>query len=589
MHFIIISKKDKTGPKINEKLLNSLKAPALIAREAIKYEINNFIIYIYPYNHIDHELEGYSYYCDDDKFLLINGMVNVNNDLRNQDIVEFFSELEDSSELFGDYQIINLDRNGNGFIKTPSLSIRQLFFYEDENCAVLSTDMKLIVDGITKFKSKRFVDHFDVDFVEDSLFREWTSPPRNFPEKTIFKEIKRIFPQDIKYFKEGEIIIERHDSIQIPQWFRNLYSEDKTKLYDDYYEFLMNFAETNLVNLKPNIKLIRLGLSGGFDSRLSVAILSKICRKHEIPFECYVGGQDEHPDVVLAKKVADALDVEIVHYKPQGNLSPNPTDYTDYATIFYMSWGDFNSKDFVLNYNRQVDGLDVILQHGMDAYKRTNMILLLSANRWFARRILFKRNFYFPLFFTDYEVWFAFLSEELGQRDSYKEFVYEVLKRSMPQLLDIPFAGQSLPQVDVEPYLGLRDSKHHEKEPFLWDYAFVQENLKPLLSKNDLGTKGKLLLNLLRISELDYFLNKELGKKIGQYRKKQITLLECVEELIKERNSMKYPKTKTKISFTKEAWDDFYIPKMQILMDFASVADKRSFEEVEDITYMSKT
>ncbi len=106
---------------------------------------------------------------------------------------------------------------------------------------------------------------------------------------------------------------------------------------------------------------------------------------------------------------------------------------------------------------------------------------------------------------------------------------------------------------------------------------------------NSLKAPALIAREAIKYEISNYFLNKELGKKIGQYRKKQITLLECVKELIEERNSMKYPKTKTRISFTKEAWDDFYIPKMQILMDFASVADKRSFEEVEDITYMSKT
>jgi hypothetical protein len=47
----------------------------------------------------------------------------------------------------------------------------------------------------------------------------------------------------------------------------------------NYYEALMNFAETNLVNLKPNIEKIIRGLTGGFDSRLTVAVLSKICKK----------------------------------------------------------------------------------------------------------------------------------------------------------------------------------------------------------------------------------------------------------------------------------------------------------------------
>jgi len=125
--------------------------------------------------------------------LLINGLVNVNNNLRNPDICEFFDQLNDSTEFFGDYQLLSIDREGNGFIRTPPLSIRQLFLYEDENCTVLSTELKLIVDGIKKFREKPFVNHFDYDFIEDSVFREWGV--RDFPKNTIFKEIKRIFPK----------------------------------------------------------------------------------------------------------------------------------------------------------------------------------------------------------------------------------------------------------------------------------------------------------------------------------------------------------------------------------------------------------
>lgn len=580
MHFILIKKKNNFKQElINEKLLSSSNAPSLISRESIKFEISDFIIYIYPYNHIDHEVMGYSYYHDNDKLLLVNGIVNIDNNLRNNNICEFFDEIKDSSTLFGDYQLISIDKNGHGFIKTPPLSIKQLFFYEDNDCAVFSTEIKLIVDGINKFRSKKFVEHFDYDFIEDSVFREWTT--RKFPRHTIFKDIKRIFPHDKKFFRDGNIIFEKKESIEVPKWFKESYVENKEKLYDDYYKSLISFVEKNLVNLKPGIEKITLGLTGGLDSRLSASILSKICKKYDIPFECNTGGVDDHPDLIIAKKITEVLDLKHYHYKTQNNIAPNPGKYRDYALTFYMSQGDFNSKDYVPNYNRKIADLSIIPQLGMDAFKRTTIDKVYSANRWFARRILFKKNFFFPLFFTSYEIWFAFLYAEIGEWDSFKEFVYEVLKRSEPELLEIPFVGDSLPQTKIKPYLTKIDSVHHDKEPFLWDYKFVKNNLSPILKKNDLGKKGILLLKLMNLNELDYFLNKELCKNIELYRKNNISMLKCVKKLAKESISKKYPKTKIKIKMTKEDINDPYIPKMQILMDFASVADKKSFKEIE--------
>jgi len=125
------------------------------------------------------------------------------------------------------------------------------------------------------------------------------------------KEIKRIFPQDTKYFTEGNIVIKRNASIQLPQWFRESYKNNKHKLFDEYYDKLINFVETNLVNLKPNFEKLTLGLTGGLDSRITAAILSPICKNHEISFECSTSGQDTHPDVVIAKKVAKVLNANI--------------------------------------------------------------------------------------------------------------------------------------------------------------------------------------------------------------------------------------------------------------------------------------
>ena len=240
-------------------------------------------------------------------------------------------------------------------------------------------------------------------------------------------------------------------------------------------------------------------------------------------------GQNNHPDVIIAKKIAKILDIEHFHYKPSNNISPNSKDYADYALTFYISQGDFNSKDFVHNYDRHITDSETINLFGMDAFKRTTLDKLHSVNRWFARRTLFKRNFFFPLFFTSYEIWFAFLYAEFGEWDQFKEFVYEILKRSEPKLLELPFVGASLPQVGVEPYMNKLDSVHHQKESFLWDYNYVKDNLKLVLNQNDLGIKGRLLFKLLGLNELDYFLNKELRKIIELYRKNNISLIRCVQ------------------------------------------------------------
>ena len=548
----------------------------------------NFIIYLYPYDHIANEIESYSYQKSDDEFILINGLVNINNNPRDHNIKEFYDNLNDNDKLHGDFQFIYLNKDGSGFIKTPPLSIRQLFYYDDKNFTAISTEIKLIVDGIQKFRQNTFSKQFDPEFIEDVVYREWT--PRNYPENTIFTDVKRIFPYDIKFFNEGKFVLERKYSIPIPKWFKEAYNADKDKLFDDYYDFLISFTETNLVQLKPNIEQISLGLTGGFDSRLSVAILSKICNKHDIAFVCKTSGEDDHPDVVIAKKIAKTLNLEYFHNKPTDNIRPNTKDYKEYFSTFYISQGDFNSKDSVLDYSRKKDNTGSFDQLGMDGYKRPTLDKIYSANIWFARRILFHKNFFFPLFFTDYEMYFALLYAGIGE-EAYKEFVYEILKRSEPELLKIPFAGDSLPQTDVEPYLTVADSKFHEKDPFLWDYQYVKKNLKPVFSKkynNNLGMKSKIILKIAGLNEFDYFFNLTLGKTIESYRTNQINLKECIKILIKEGRSDRYPKNKTMIKMTKNSGRDPYITKMQILMDFASAANKNSFKEIEqDLTFPS--
>ncbi|WP_054834600.1 hypothetical protein [Methanobrevibacter arboriphilus] len=176
MHFIIISINDGSGIDneiINDSYLSSNTAPSLIANNYVKINISNFIIYSYLYDQIIEEKEDYSFYFDENKLLLSNGFFTVNNEIK-IDIQDVFHELNQESNFWGgDYQLVNIDKNGNGFLKTPDFGLRQLFYYEDENFSVLSTEIKLIVDGIYNIQKQTFSENFDVDFIFDSIYNEW--------------------------------------------------------------------------------------------------------------------------------------------------------------------------------------------------------------------------------------------------------------------------------------------------------------------------------------------------------------------------------------------------------------------------------
>lgn len=584
MHFIIISKEDGfENESINNRYLNSVKAPSLISDNVEKIEIGDFIVYLYLYDQIIEEQEGNSYYFDGNRLLISNGIYSLDGNIV-EDIKETFKNLD--SRLYGDYQLISIDEKGNGFFKTPDFSLKQLFFYEDENCKILSSEIKLIIDGVQNFKEKKFVENYDLDFFYDSIYNEWGK--RKFPKNTIFKNIKRIFPHDSKCFKEGKIIIFRNENINIPKLFKKQFECSRNLLYDRYYKELVNLTTKNLEMMKPNVSKIRLGLTGGFDSRLAAAILYKVCDKLEINFLCHTSGKMEHPDVVIAKKICKVLNIEHEHNIPDSGKGIYPQKIEEYMRSFYNFQGDRNSNDY-WPIDRKIVDSDEINHSGMDAFKRYNMNLIYSGNRWFARSILFRNNFFFPLFYTENEIYFA-LSYGKGRdwTSDYKEFIYEILKRSEPKLLKVPFVGDPLPQTGVDSFSTIELSKFHEKIPFLWDYKFVKRELDFILKKNlykKIGIKSRLLLDIIGLNELDFFLNPKIYKIIKKYRKNKISLLKTIKMLLKEKSNEIYPRNREFIEIKENDKNRLVKRKLVILMDYASVASLNSFEEIENILF----
>ena len=586
MHFIIISKKPSFDDKyINDEILNTKEATSLIANSVDKIELDRFIVYIYGYNQIYEECEGYSFYSDENNIFIVNGILNIDDKPRNENIVELFENIDENTEIIGDYQIISLDKEGNGFCKKPLSSVKKLFFYEDDFCSVISSEIKLIVDGVSSFTKSSFAHNYDLTYMYDTFH---SGALLKYPRHTIFKNIKRILPFDELLIKNFNFLVVENEKIPLPKWFRDMYFEDKDKLYDWYYNKLIIYSKMLLSQYKDNISQINIGLTGGFDSRLSVLILNSFCDEFDIKLNTFTSGNEDHPDVVIAKQVAECLDLNWTHSPPVGRVFPACQNQADYSQSFYLTQGDFDSRNFVERYRRNLINSKSFSQRGMGAYKRATKELISSGNRWYARTVTFMSNFFYPLFFTDYELWFGRLYNELGNRKLYKEFIYNILKRGDSRLLDIPFAGDYLPQVDVK---GLDQNNKlatiHKRKPFYWDYEFILEKLKPCLKESYyyLSNNQVKLLEKANINELDFQLLKGIKDEIERYREDiDFGNEEIINNLIKKFELMKkeslYPQNKSFVEF-KQDKNYGYVSRLTQWMDYACAADVNSYVELE--------
>ena len=377
MKFIIIFKKDNENNFYDDSFLSSIKAPSLIANNFIKKEISNFTVYLYLYNQIYDENESF-YEFDDENLYFYNGLITTQNANQLPSISEIFNAIRNNDLILGDFQAIHLDKNKNCYIKTSDSSIYPLFYYEDEHSIVLSNELKLIVDGINAFRTN-FVNNYDYEFIYDIFYNGFFyNKPKKHYRKTIFKNIKRILPHDEVSIKNGVIQIKKNSSISVPKWFEEWYLEDKESIYDWYYDELMKYAEILIKYIESNVNEIRMGITGGFDSRITLMVLNKICKKYNIKINTHTLGVSNHPDVVIGEKVANVLDVPWKHTFNETNLKRTPQTFQEYASTFYESQGDFDSHDFITYYTREIKDNDSFFQNGMDVYKRDSMTSIIN-------------------------------------------------------------------------------------------------------------------------------------------------------------------------------------------------------------------
>ena len=579
MKFILIFKKDNFNTDmINKELLSSNYAPSLISHTYIKKEFSNFIIYLYLYDELIDERKN-SFKFSKDCVDFYNGFIAFKNN--ENSLNRLFDAIENDEFIIGDYQAVHLDNSGNCFIKTPQSSLYPLFNYETDCFSVLTNELKLIVDGFNSFDDN-FGNNFDVNFMSEYFHNGFfTKKKRSNYRTTIFKNISRVLPQDeIKFDEKCGFIIKENNEFHIPEKFLQWYKNDKDSLYDWYYEKLLEYADLFLDQIESNVSEIIVNLSGGFDSRLTLMVLEKLVKKHNINIKTETKGLSEHPDVIIAEEVASKLNVtwEHIEYINTCKLKVTPQTFKQYASTFFISQGDYDSHDFIEDYSRHVNNNNSFYQTGMDMYKREKYSSVINFNLWYSRRKLFASNFYFPLFATNFEFLFSRIFNTLyPNQENYKEFVYEILKRGgHPDLLEIPFSLNYLPQTGIPKFQPKGyTSTFHKTEPFLWDYDFVLNQLTPSLNQSFLtiDTKNNNVLSKNEINCLDYFI---LKKEIDKILKGK----DIDNELSKLKNNTFYPQYRSYINLSAEEKNYFKKRSLMKLMDYACAASFNSFESL---------
>ena len=581
--FLIINKKDKlVSELINEELLNSVNAPSLIAKNVIKHETGNFMTYIYTYNHVYDECENIFYKCDENSTIIVNGLIALNDKDTPTDVEELFNEVNNGELNIGDFQLIKLTSDNNGIVYTPNASSLPLFYYEDEYCFLVSNELKLIVDGLTKFSNNKFSDFYDVEYINDLIQKG--DGKKSTHRNTLFYNIKRVLPQDEIRIENNNLIITEHDEIKVPSWFEDWYFEDKDSLYDWYVESLLKYSDDFFKIFKDDVFDIGCPITGGFDSRLAISVLSIFSKKYNIKLSSSTVGSDDLPDVVIGKRVANTLNIPWQHQSHEKFEKYLPSNFEDYASVVFQSQGDWYSYDyFQFEYGRNnIKDHKSFSQTGLDLYKRDNFSSIIKYNRWFSRRVLTNSNFFLPLFATNLELNFALLySKHFPEQEMYKEFVYEVLKRINPELLEIPFAFDKLPQLDIEEYTD-NSFKHNVDfvKPFLWDYQFVVNELSPIYAEefNYTNEKHDRILTKLGINPFDYMMFKEdFDKAIKKGNENRI---------IEIKLNAYYPLCRKYVDLNT---DKYHLSaRLLRIMDFAVGASFSSYDEIEKVSSFYK-
>ena len=255
--------------------------------------------------------------------------------------IAFMQLRKQKENVQGDYLLLGINSDGTGEIFTTTMTFCPLFVHYDEGYTVLSTDLGLLNKSLINRKGNQITDFFDVDYIYESVENEWGT--REFPEKTMFFDITRVLTTTKYQFNEFRLASK---SIQY-----DLFRKDLEEIYlldkKDFYEYCFDIIEKSIREVFKEMSNceIELLMSGGLDSRLSSVLVSHIASEYNISLRGTLFGPEDHPDVIIGKKVADLLNIPSKNKTGDGKIW-KPSSTIDYYNGMLVSWGDWSSNNW---------------------------------------------------------------------------------------------------------------------------------------------------------------------------------------------------------------------------------------------------
>jgi asparagine synthase (glutamine-hydrolysing) len=171
-------------------------------------------------------------------------------------------------------------------------------------------------------------------------------------EKTLIEGIYQIKPSAYLCFKNGEITQKEYYSYCV----KNSELNTSKILENDFFVVLENVF--NRLIKSANGRQIAVPLSGGYDSRLIVAMLKKLDYQNIV---CYTVGRENNPEYLIAKEVAQSLGYPY-HFIFTGDRE-FVENYTDDTT--FQRYYKFSGSFFQLFWMYEYFGVKYLIKNGL--------------------------------------------------------------------------------------------------------------------------------------------------------------------------------------------------------------------------------
>jgi len=209
----------------------------------------------------------------------------------------------------GEYSVIRLSSNGECLVFNDRLSVEPIYYAKEQGRIIISNRVRLIKDLLEKWD-------YDIETLS------WISVVLYIiGNGTSIKQIKRLEP--------GAYIQVQNGRLRIPE--NNLFMFNNQDIKEQIEKDEDAFTNESIEHCVKNIS-VTLGknptaavpLSGGKDSRAVFALIMR-AGQHKT-FNAYTNGVETHPDVIVAKEIAEHYGVHHVINEPK---KPGETSVED--------------------------------------------------------------------------------------------------------------------------------------------------------------------------------------------------------------------------------------------------------------------